>query len=97
MAGCAGADLDDVLSLGFEREVLVKRCYAVDAGYADIQRISDERQVCLAQVVVLRLHILQNRDEICRIVLMHGKDAQDLLCVRFHGCPSYLILTAIIP
>ena len=97
MAGCAGADLDDVLSLGFERKVLVKRRYAVDAGYADIQRIGDERQVCFAQIVVLRLHILQNRDEICRIVLMHGKDAQDLFCVRFHGCPSYLILTAIIP
>ena len=89
MAGGSGADLDDVLSLGFERKVLVKRRYAVDAGYADIQRIGDEHQVCFAQIVVLRLHILQDSNKIRRIVLMRGKDAQDLLCIRLHSLPPH--------
>ena len=37
----------------------------------------DERQVCLAQVVVLRLHILQNRDEICRRINSTGRCYED--------------------
>ena len=58
MARRARADLDDVLSLGLEREVLIERRHTVDLGNADAERIGNEREVLLTEVVVRRLHVL---------------------------------------
>ena len=64
MAGRAVAHLDDVLSLGFQREVLIERGYAVDLGNTDAEFFRDLFQGLTAQILVFGLNVLHDRDDV---------------------------------
>ena len=54
----AVADLDDVLALGFQREILEESRHAVQLGDHNAKLARDQPQIALAEIAVLRLNIL---------------------------------------
>ena len=81
MAGGAVAHLDDILPLGLQGEVLVEGGYAVHLGHPDSQLLGDALQHCGTEILVLRLDVLHNGDEVVHLTVV----AVDDLLHPFHG------------
>lgn len=67
----AVADLDDVLALGFQREILEESRHAVHLGDHNAKLARDQLQIALAEIALLRLNILKNRDQRGLAATMH--------------------------
>ena len=83
------ADLDDVLALGFQREILEESRHAVHLGDRNAKLARDQLQIALAEIAVLRLNILKNRDQRGLAATMLVDDLHDLCALRF----VYLLFT----
>ena len=79
----AVADLDDVLALGFQREILEESRHAVHLGDRNAKLARDQLQIALAEIAVLRLNILKNRDQRGLAATMLVDDLHDLCALRF--------------
>ena len=79
----AVADLDDVLALGFQREILEESRHAVHLGDRNTKLARDQPQIALAEIAVLRLNILKNRDQRGLAATMLVDDLHDLCALRF--------------
>lgn len=79
----AVADLDDVLALGFQREILEESRHAVQLGDHNAKLARDQPQIALAEIAVLRLNILKNRDQRGLAATMLVDDLHDLCALRF--------------
>ena len=79
----AVADLDDVLALGFQREILEESCHAVHLGDRNARLARDQLQIALAEIAVLRLNILKNRDQRGLAATMLVDDLHDRCALRF--------------
>ena len=79
----AVADLDDVLALGFRREILEESRHAVHLGDRNAKLARDQLQIALAEIAVLRLNILKNRDQRGLAATMLVDDLHDLCALRF--------------
>ncbi|SCJ24438.1 Uncharacterised protein [uncultured Blautia sp.] len=73
MACRAGAYLDDVPALGLQREILIESGHAVHLCRADAQLFRDQGQRSLAQVLILPLDLLHDRDQV-RLIAAVGVD-----------------------
>ena len=79
----AVADLDDVLALGFQREILEESRHAVHLGDHNAKLARDQLQIALAEIAVLCLNILRNRDQRGLAATMLVDDLHDLCALRF--------------
>ena len=87
------ADLDDVLAFGLEREVLEEGRHTVRLGDRDAKLARDQLQIALAEIALLRLNILKDRDQRGLAAPMVVNDLHDLCALRFVHFPvSPLIL-----
>lgn len=79
----AVADLGDVLARGFQREILEESRHAVHLGDRNAKLARDQLQIALAEIAVLRLNILKNRDQRGLAATMLVDDLHDLCALRF--------------
>ena len=92
-------DLDNVLSLSFQGKVFVEGRHAVHLGGADAQLFRDQGQRILAEILVLRLDLLHDGNEI-RLIAPVGFDdlvgpRQFLVDRHYHSPPLHICLLVI--
>ena len=74
MAGGAVAHLDDVLALGLQGEVLIEGGHTVYLGHPYPQLLRDALQHRGAEILVLRLDVLHDGDQVVQLTAVAIND-----------------------
>ena len=72
-----------MLALCLQREILEESRHAVHLGDRNAKLARDQLQIALAEIAVLRLNILKNRDQRGLAATMLVDDLHDLCALRF--------------
>ena len=81
MASGTVANLDDVLTLGFQGEVLVEGGDTVDLGHTDPQLLGDQFKRFSIQILVFALDVLHDGDQAAALSAVGVNDGS----YTFHG------------